>query len=154
MLPDRYVQTCSVHGMLGYIKGGRTQALKQLNRTSQFKAVFIPHGNSRMRDHRHGRVNPLSICVAQESHLRPSARPRRRRVRNSVLKVYPSSLPPSGQGGTTAPACGKGPEFRCRAAEPRHQEFCSYLSYVSRLLFRFPVPSSVPILRSASPLLP
>lgn len=22
MLPDRYVQTCSVRGMLGYIKGG------------------------------------------------------------------------------------------------------------------------------------
>lgn len=31
---------------------------------------------------------PLSICVAQESHSRSSAQPRRRRVRNSVLKVY------------------------------------------------------------------
>lgn len=35
--------------VFGYTKGGRTQASKQLNRTSQFKAVFIPHGNSRMR---------------------------------------------------------------------------------------------------------
>ena len=37
------------HDVFGYAKGGRTQASKQLNRTSQFKAVFIPHGNSRMR---------------------------------------------------------------------------------------------------------
>lgn len=41
--------TTYMHGMLGCIKGGRARASKQLNRTSQFKAVFIPHGNSRMR---------------------------------------------------------------------------------------------------------
>lgn len=63
-------------------------ASKQLNRVRAnlksclFRAVISACVRSRRE------LIPLSICVAQESHSRPSARPRRRRVRNSVLKVY------------------------------------------------------------------
>lgn len=67
------IGTIYMHGMFGYIKGGHTQASKQLHRTRAnlrsclFRAV-IPVCDRGMQ-YRHRGVNPLSICVAQESPL-------------------------------------------------------------------------------------
>lgn len=58
LLSERYVQPAHVHAVCFGTSKARacTRASKQLNRTSQFKAMFIPRSNSHMRSSmRYGR---------------------------------------------------------------------------------------------------
>lgn len=101
-----------------YIKGESVVlASKQLNRTSQFKAVFIPRGNSRGRAHgtagemgigKEGELIPCPFAsrknLTHDHRARPASS--REEFRIKSLPARPGR----------ALACGEGPEFRSATA--------------------------------------